>query len=440
MEEWKEYKLGDVCKTISDTYKGEAQYVILINTSDVLEGKCLNHQKTPNKNLKGQFKKTFKRNDILYSEIRPANKRYAYIDFEPSDYIASTKLMVIRHNEKILPLYLFYILKSQEVVEELQMLAESRSGTFPQITFDEVANMKIKLPSIEQQNRILGVLKSFDDKIEVNRRINDNFTLSLLLLTCFILWLLKLRNDNLEHQARTLYKSWFIDFEPYKDIDFEETEIGRIPKDLLVKRVSEIPHTIETGRRPKGGVGEITSGVPSVGAEHVKGLGNYDYSKTKYITEEYAASLKTGKVNGYELLIYKDGGKPGYFIPNYSIFGEGYPFEECFLNEHVFKLDFDDKGYNAFCYFYFWTDYVMNYLNAQGGKAAIPGINRQDIENIQIFAPENELVKRFGDIVLPSIRQILFNCKESRRLSQLRDALLPRLMSGELKVNEIEMP
>ena len=138
------------------------------------------------------------------------------------------------------------------------------------------------------------------------------------------------------------------------------------------------------------------------------------------------------------MLIYKDGGKPGYFIPNYSIFGEGYPFEECFLNEHVFKLDFGDKGYNAFCYFYFWTDYVMNYLNAQGGKAAIPGINRQDIENIQIYAPENELVKRFGDIVLPSIRQILFNCKKSRRLAQLRDALLPRLMSGDLKVNEVD--
>ena len=291
-------------------------------------------------------------------------------------------------------------------------------GAQPLMTQDIIGDFTIKLPSLSVQKEIVSILKSLDDKIECNRRINDN----------------------LEHQARTLFKSWFIDYEPWKDGDFVETEIGRMPKDLLVKRVSEIPHTIETGRRPKGGVGEISFGVPSVGAEHVKGLGNYDYSKTKYITEEYAASLKTGKINGYELLIYKDGGKPGYFIPNYSIFGEGYPFEECFLNEHVFKLEFGDKGYNAFCYFYFWTDYVMNYLNAQGGKAAIPGINRQDIENIQIFAPENELVKRFGDIVLPSIRQILFNCKESRRLSQLRDALLPRLMSGELKVNEIEMP
>ena len=77
MEEWKEYRLGDICDTISDTYKGNSPQVVLINTSDVLEGKCLNHIPVPNKNLKGQFKKTFCNEDILYSEIRPANKRFA---------------------------------------------------------------------------------------------------------------------------------------------------------------------------------------------------------------------------------------------------------------------------------------------------------------------------------------------------------------------------
>lgn len=94
MVEWKECTIGDLCNTISDTYKGTDERVILVNTSDVLEGKVLNHEKVDNKNLKGQFKKTFRKNDILYSEIRPANKRFVYIDFEnTSNYIASTKLM-----------------------------------------------------------------------------------------------------------------------------------------------------------------------------------------------------------------------------------------------------------------------------------------------------------------------------------------------------------
>ena len=308
--------------------------------------------------------------------------------------------------------FIYYLMTI--VGKDLNFLSKT-STAVPIINKSTFANYEIKTPTLENQRRIAKVLSSFDSKIEVNRRINEI----------------------LEQQAQALFKSWFVDFEPFKDGKFVESELGLIPQDIKIGYVSDIHHILETGRRPKGGVGNLSHGVPSVGAEHVKGMGNYDYSKTKYISTEYASSLKTGKVNGYELLIYKDGGKPGYFIPNYSIFGEGYPYEECYLNEHVFKLDFGDKGFNAFCYFYFKTEYVMNYLNAQGGKAAIPGINRQDIENILIFLPENKYVRRFGDFVLPLIRQILFNCKESRRLAELRDALLPKLMSGELKVDDV---
>ena len=114
MAEWIECTIGDLCSTISDTYKGNDEKVVLVNTSAVLEGKVLNHTAVLNKNLKGQFKKTFKKYDILYSEIRPANKRFAFVDFEnTSNYIASTKLMVLRHNDKVLPEFLYAILKSK---------------------------------------------------------------------------------------------------------------------------------------------------------------------------------------------------------------------------------------------------------------------------------------------------------------------------------------
>lgn len=176
MAEWIECSIGDLCSTISDTYKGNDEYVVLVNTSDVLEGKVLNHETVANKNLKGQFKKTFKRDDILYSEIRPANKRFAYIDFEnTSNYIASTKLMVLRHNEKVLPEYLFALLKSNYVIAELQHLAETRSGTFPQITFSsELAPMKVFLPDKDTQIRIVSILSSIEQKIDKNNEINNN--------------------------------------------------------------------------------------------------------------------------------------------------------------------------------------------------------------------------------------------------------------------------
>lgn len=424
MEEWKEYKLGNLCSISSSKRIFADEYQLsgipFYRGKEIIEkqkGEPITNELYISEDRYNEIKDKYgtpQRGDMLLTSVGTLG--IPYIVKDEKFYFKDGNLTWFYNFRGINNVYLYYWFLSPTA--QYLINAKAIGSTQKALTIETLKKFDLIIPPIDVQNQIVAILKSFDDKIECNRRINDN----------------------LEQQSQALFKSWFVDFEPFKDGEFVESEMGRIPKNLLVKRVSEIPHTIETGRRPKGGVGEITSGVPSVGAEHVKGLGNYDYSKTKYITEEYAASLKTGKVNGYELLIYKDGGKPGYFIPNYSIFGEGYPFEECFLNEHVFKLDFGDKGYNAFCYFYFWTDYVMNYLNAQGGKAAIPGINRQDIENIQIFAPENELVKRFGDIVLPSIRQILFNCKESRRLSQLRDALLPRLMSGELKVNEIEMP
>ena len=207
-----------------------------------------------------------------------------------------------------------------------------------------------------------------------------------------------------------------------------------IPEGWRVDKIRNIQHTLETGKRPKGGIGQITCGIPSVGAENVKGLGIFDYSRLKYITEDFASKQKKGWVNGYELLMYKDGGTPGNFVPHYTIFGEGFPLEKFCLNEHVFKLDFENRAYNTFAYFFFQTPRVEAYLKAVGGKAAIPGINQQNVEDIYILTPDNEAVMEFGNKVLPMIKAILINSKESSRLSTLRDTLLPKLMSGKIEI------
>ena len=281
----------------------------------------------------------------------------------------------------------------------------------PKLNQENLRNIEIELPS--HIDRIASILSSLDRKIELNNKINDD----------------------LEEMAQAIFKNWFVDFEPFKDGKFVDSELGMIPEGWKVSQIADIPHILETGKRPKGGA--VEKGIPSVGAEHVKGMCAYDYSKTKYINCEFAAKLKTGKINGYELMVYKDGGKPGYFIPNFSIFGEGYPFENCYLNEHVFKLDFNgNKGFNIFCYFFFKTEQIMSYFNAQGAKAAIPGINKKDVENIYILSPENESVIKFGEFAYPLFKQMLKNAIENRNLSLLRDTLLPRLMSGEIEVPE----
>ena len=289
------------------------------------------------------------------------------------------------------PLFLYYAICKKDFA------SLNVGSAVPSLTVPIIEDIEVSLPSLSIQNKIVEILKSLDDKIGNNRRINDN----------------------LEQQAQALFDKLISEHE------FETMQI------------SDIPHIIETGRRPKGGVANITTGVPSIGAENIKGLGYYDYSKTKYIPEDFADNLKKGFIKGYELLIYKDGGKPGYFIPNFSIFGEGFPFERMALNEHVFLLDFHNKGYNFFVYFYLQTEAIMKYLNAQGSKAAIPGIIRGDIESINLPTLGNESIINFCKVVEPIITTILNNAKESTRLATLRDTLLPKLMSGELSVDDV---
>ena len=177
-EGWKLGTVGDLCSTVSKTYKGNDSHVVLINTSDVEDGTILNHESVPNSKLKGQFKKTFQKDDILYSEIRPANKHYAFVDIETtSNYIASTKLMVIRPNEGINPHYLYHILTNPDLIQEMQHLAETRSGTFPQITFEsELSTYQIPLLPKEEQDKLGELFEKIDNQIFHN--IKENKMLS----------------------------------------------------------------------------------------------------------------------------------------------------------------------------------------------------------------------------------------------------------------------
>lgn len=401
MSEWKTYRLGDICQVLNGrAYKQE---------------ELLNQGPYPVLRV-GNI---FQGNNWYYSDLELPDDKYCYngdllyawsCGFAP--YIWKGKKSIyhyhiwkLKENPQIIDkLFFYYYL----IIHTKYNLGGTHGSVMLHLTKKDFENQTLHLPPLDEQRRIAGILGSLDDKIELNRRINAN----------------------LEAQAQALFQSWFVDFEPFRDGPFVDSQLGKIPASLKIEHIGNIPHKIESGKRPKGGASE--HGIPSIGAENIKGLGIYDYAKTKFIPEDFASTMKKGKINGYELLIYKDGGKPGYFIPNFTIFGEGFPYKEMYINEHVFCLDFFDKGFNTFAYFYMRTPYIMNQLNTIGGKAAIPGINTKDIESLPIFTNENEKVKEFGTLFLPTIKTILQNCVENKTLSALRDTLLPKLIAGEI--------
>ena len=418
MSEWKEVQLNETCNLIAGyafkskdfgNYPTKVLKIADINPPFVSSEKSSGVDLS-NYDVDKLEKYIVKKGDyILAMTGATIGKLGRYVSDEQA-YL-NQRVLKFKPYESIDSDFLYYVLCGRLFAKYIINHIDSESAQ-PNISAGTIGKYRFNLPNFETQQKIASILSSLDSKIENNRKI------------C----------ANLEAQAQALFKHWFIDFAPFKDGKFVESELGMIPEGLIYKRIEDMPHTLETGKRPAGGVKGIGNGIPSIGAENIKGLGCYDYSKTKFVPEEYAASMKRGKINGYELLIYKDGGKPGYFIPNFAIFGEGYPYKEMCLNEHVFKLDFGNKGYSLFAYFFFKTKQIMSYLNAQGAKAAIPGINSKDIEVIRMPTLENECVRNYCNEVEDILTQILVLSKESSRLSTLRDTLLPKLMSGEIKV------
>ena len=168
---WMACTLSDIAKNVSITFDFKrVSEVVFINTGDVLEGDFLHSNRSPHAGLPGQAKKSIRPEDILFSEIRPANKRYAYVDFDSSDYVVSTKFMIIRGSQEIHPRLLYRILTAKDTLDEFQVQAESRSGTFPQITFDSISHLPIVLPSIGIQEAFQRAVDKMDDQIKVNKQ------------------------------------------------------------------------------------------------------------------------------------------------------------------------------------------------------------------------------------------------------------------------------
>lgn len=399
MTNWKLCTVGDLCSSISETYSRTDAKVVLVNTSDVLNGKILNHQSINNENLKGQFKKTFKRDDILYSEIRPANKRFAYVDFdETANYIASTKLMVLRTNPNLVnPRFLFYFLTSYNVLTELQHLAETRSGTFPQITFSsELAPIPILLPDSNTQVKIINILKTIDDKIELNIKINEN----------------------LLQQAQVVYKSWFVDYEPFN---------GSRPRDWTEGTLNDLANEIVCGKTPSTKVSEYYgSDIPFITIPDMHGT-VYTVATERYLSN-FGADSQAKKTLPKNSVCVSCIGTAGLVTLVAS---------ESQTNQQINSIIPKD-GYSPF-YIYLLMKTLSEVINKLGQSGStIVNLNKAQFGKIQVTIPSISHMKAFESVISPFFSLILEKEKENIHLSLLRDSLLPRLMSGELDVSNLD--
>ena len=240
-ERWKQYRLIDILDTLID-YRGKTPRkttsgIPLITAKIIKNGRI----ETPTEFIAIEDYESWmvrgfpKVGDVVLTTEAPLGE-VAQLD---NEHVAlAQRVVTLRGKSGVLNnTYLKYYLLSN--VGQQRLKARETGTTVTGIKQSELREVLVECPPYDIQIKIESILKSLDDKIEVNKRLNDNFPLSLLLLTCFILWLLKLRNDNLEQQAQALFKSWFVDFEPFKDGEFVESEKGMIPKGWKVGTLGE---------------------------------------------------------------------------------------------------------------------------------------------------------------------------------------------------------
>ena len=234
-------------------------------------------------------------------------------------------------------------------------------------------------------------------------------------------------NKNLEEMAQAIFKSWFVDFEPFKDGEFEESELGLIPKGWRVGCIGDYVK-VKSGFAFKSSWWE-TSGVPVI---KIKEIDNYtiNFGDVSYVSEDKAALAKDFRVNGGDLLIAMTGATIGKFaivpkMPSFAV-----------VNQRVGKFFLGDNPLEklGFIYCILKQDNVYKEIVSRGEGSAQPNISPSGIESIKIVLPPERLINEYNQLVMKFFKMIIENTAENALLICLRDTLLPKLMSGEIRV------
>ena len=384
MEEWKDYKLGDVStfsqgiqvdinKQYSDYKHGRVRFIRIVDFTkkdepiryiDKPRDKCLTSD-----------------GDIVM--IRYGSQTAGLVAKSYDGAIANNIFKITFNNAVVTNEFGYYYLSQKSIFDYLR--GAQSSSTMPAITFEMAGRVPLFVPPINIQKIITRILKSLDDKIEVNRRINDN----------------------LEQQAQALFKSWFVDFEPFRDQPFVESELGMIPEGWRVGKLGELCQF----KRGKGLLSKnaIPGDVPVVAG----GLGPSCYHNVSNTKAPVITISGSGANAGFMRMYHQEvWASDCSFI---DVTCENWLFVYCFLviNSHLLK-------------------------HAQTG-AVQPHVKPADIHDFDLVIPPRETIQKFQNTISSFIRKKGIIEQESRRLAQLRDTLLPRLMSGEIKVGDVTL-
>lgn len=339
----------------------------------------------------------FQNGDTIMARITPCleNGKHAFVSFleEGETAYGSTEYIVIRGREGISDNMFVYYLTHYPKFKDTAIKSMVGSSGRQRAQVDVLKSLKLFLPPLPEQICIASMLSSLDNLINVK----------------------KLLNDNLNQQARALYKSWLVDFEPFLNGEFAESELGMIPKGWKVEKLFDVAEVLDKYRKP---------------------LSGQERDLMDKIYPYYGATSCMDYVDDYLFDgIYTLIGEDGSVVKEDGIPYMQYVWGKLWVNNHAHIL----QGKNGFS-----TEMLHVMLSTTNIRHLVTGavqakLSQANMQKILVAIPSTNVLDEIRPKFDKLYQLIRNNEDESHRLSQLRDTLLPRLMSGELKVNELTL-
>lgn len=423
MNGWKETTLADICESIDYGYTASASQIPtgprFLRITDIVNGH-IRWEDVPYCNIEEDIKHKYslQSGDIVIARTGASTGTSIYID-NPPDSIFASYLVRLKIGRNANSRYVSYFLKSKDFSDYINGVLGDKSAQ-PNASASTMTQVKFTVPPLDHQNKVANILGSLDDKIELNRRMNET----------------------LEAIAKAIFKSWFIDFDPvhakmagekpvgmddatatlFPD-SFEDSELGEIPKGWKLGSLAE--HVaIYGGGTPKTAIAEYWNGdIPWFSVVDAPNPSDVFVINTeKKITKSGLNNSSTQLLSAGTTIITARGTVGELALT-------GVPMT---MNQSCYGLRYkeDNLGY----YTYYLVENILAILKSRTHGSVFDTITRDTLASVSVVLPPQQLINKYSNCVHTTMNRILNNLFEIGTLAEIRDLLLPKLISGEIEV------
>ena len=434
---WHDVALGECAKFNDATYSPKEGWPVInyLDTGNISENRVSEIQQLEagKDKVPSRARRKVEAGDIVYSTVRPNQKHFGLLKSVPENFLASTGFAVLRGKEGIADTgFLYWFLAQDHIVDYLHSIAENSTSAYPSIRPSDLEQLTVSLPPLPEQRAIAHVLGTLDDKIELNRRMNET----------------------LEAMARALFKSWFVDFEPVRakiegrwrpgeslpglpadlyDLfpdRLVDSELGEVPEGWEVKALPEI---MDYKEGPGIRHWQYTNSAEGTRFINIRCIQDGDIllNKANRIgTEEADGKYAHFHLKEWDIVVSTSGTLGRSAVVRRSHL-------PVVLNTSVIRFrPIDDVASFSFLHGYLNSPIFLNELELSASGSVQKNFGPMHLRTIRMLCPPYDCLQRYDEMAGSLIRQVIAKRAENDALTSQRDALLSGLVSGEVGVRD----